>query len=102
MKREQVISTLRNHESELKAAGVLTLSVFGSTGRGEADADSDVDVAVRLTENFSGGGFDYFGRLEELERLLARMLGCKVDVVEEPVGKQRFQTEIDKDRALAF
>ena len=64
--------------------------------------DSDVDVAVRLAENFSVGGFDYFGRLEELEQRLSRMLGCKVDVVEEPVRKQRFQAEIDRDCALAF
>jgi hypothetical protein len=31
MSREQVIATLRTHESELKAAGVLSVSVFGST-----------------------------------------------------------------------
>jgi hypothetical protein len=30
------------------------------------------------------------------------MLGCTVDVVEDPVRKERFQKEIDKDRALAF
>jgi predicted nucleotidyltransferase len=52
-------------------------------------------------EGFSRGGFDYFGRLEELEQRLSLMLGCKVDVVEEPVRKQRFQTQIYRDRALA-
>ncbi len=102
MNRELVIATLRAHEPELKAAGVLSASVFGSTARGDAGADSDVDVAVRLGEDFSSGGFDYFGRLEDLERQLSRMLGCKVDVVEEPVRKERFQTRIDTDRALAF
>jgi len=30
------------------------------------------------------------------------MLGCKVDVIEEPVRKERIQTGIDRDRALAF
>lgn len=102
MNRELVIATLRAHEPELKAAGVLSASVFGSTARGDAGADSDVDVAVRLGEDFSSGGFDYFGRLEDLERHLSRLLGCKVDVVEEPVRKERFQTRIDTDRALAF
>jgi uncharacterized protein len=102
MSREQVIATLRTHESELKAAGVLSVSVFGSTGRGDAGEDSDVDVAVRLGKDFSRVGFDYFGRLEELEQHLSRMLGCKVDVVEEPVRKQRFHTQIDRDRAFAF
>ena len=102
MNREQVITTLRTHEPELKAAGVLSLSVFGSRARGDAGEDSDIDIAVRLADNFSSGGFDYFGRLEELEQRLARILGCKVDIVEEPVRKERFQTQIDRDRALAF
>jgi predicted nucleotidyltransferase len=62
----------------------------------------DVDVAVRLGEGFSAPGLDYFGRLNELEGRLSGILACKVDVVEEPVRKRRFQTEIDRDRALAF
>lgn len=102
MNRELVIATLRSHEPELKAAGVLSASAFGSTARGDAGVDSDVDVAVRLGEEFSSGGFDYFGRLEEPGRQLSRMLGCKVDVVEEPIRKRLFQASIDADRALAF
>jgi predicted nucleotidyltransferase len=99
--RDQVIATLREHEPELKAAGVVSVSVFGSMARGDSDP-RDVDLAVRLAPNFSHGGFDYFGRLEDLESRLSRLLGCKVDVVEEPVRKERFQEHIDRDRALAF
>ena len=33
MTRETVIATLRAHEPELKAAGVVRLSLFGSTAR---------------------------------------------------------------------
>jgi predicted nucleotidyltransferase len=102
MDREQVIAMLRAHEPELKAAGVLSLSVFGSVAREDAGPESDLDIAVRLSEGFSSGGFDYFGRLDDLEQELSRMLGCKVDVVAEPVRKERFQHEIDRDRALAF
>ncbi|MDQ2946637.1 MAG: nucleotidyltransferase domain-containing protein [Acidobacteriota bacterium] len=102
MDREHVIARLRTLEPELKAAGVLGLSVFGSVGRGDSGPDSDVDVAVRLAETFSTGGFDYFGRLDDLEQQLSRLLGCKVDVVAEPVRRERFQNEIDRDRALAF
>jgi uncharacterized protein len=83
-------------------AGVLSLSVFGSTARGDSGPDSDVDIAVRLATNFSKGGLDYFARMEELERRLANILGCRVHVIEEPVRKQSFQVEIDRDRALAF
>jgi uncharacterized protein len=102
MNREQAIATLRDHEPELKAFGVLTASVFGSVGRDEAGQNSDIDVAVRLASSFSEGGFDYFSQLEELERRLSTMLGCKVDVIEEPVRKERLQVAIDRDRALAF
>jgi predicted nucleotidyltransferase len=101
MEREQVIATLKGHERELRAAGVVSVSVFGSLARGD-NAAHDVDVAVRLSEEFSAPGLDYLGRLAHLEQRLSEMLGCKVDVIEEPVRKERFQREIDRDRALAF
>ena len=101
MNRDQVIRALKAHEQELRAVGVISVSLFGSTARGEPQP-GDVDLAVRLGKNFSQGGFQYFGRLESLEEHLSRLLGCKVDVVEEPVRKERFQKEIDRDRAFAF
>jgi hypothetical protein len=102
MDREQARATLCACERELKAIGVLSASVFGSVARGDAGPDSDVDVAVRLGENFSKGGFDYFSRLEDLQRRLSIILDCKVDVIEEPVRKARLQAEIDRDRAFVF
>jgi uncharacterized protein len=63
MTRDQVIATLREHEPELRVAGVTSLSMFGSAAREEA-APADVDISVRLTERFSKGGFDYFYQLE--------------------------------------
>jgi predicted nucleotidyltransferase len=101
MERERVIAALKAHERELRAAGVESVSLFGSVARGE-DSAGDVDLAVRLGEGFSAPGLNYFSRLAELEGRLSGMLGCKVDVIEEPVRKQRFQREIDRDRALAF
>ena len=101
MDRDEIIVTLQAHAPQFRAIGVVSLSLFGSVARGESSAH-DVDVAVRLDENFSERGFDYFGRMAELENLLSEILGCKVDVVEEPVHKERFQKEIDKDRTLAF
>ena len=92
---------LKSHEQELRATGVVSLSLFGSTARGESDP-ADIEIAVRVDESFSRGGLDYFGRLEELEHRLSELLGRKVDVVVEPVRKERFQREIDRDRALAF
>ena len=101
MERDHVIAALKAHEQELRTAGVLSVSLFGSVARGEASAH-DVDVAVLLGESFSTPGLNYFSRLCELEGRLSGILGCKVDVVEEPVRKKRFQAEIDRDRTLAF
>jgi predicted nucleotidyltransferase len=109
MERDQVIAALKAHERELRTAGVESVSLFGSVARGE-DSAEDVDLAVRLGEGFSAPGLDYFAapgldyfrRLSELEARLSGILGCKVDVIEEPVRKKRFQTEIDRDRAIAF
>jgi predicted nucleotidyltransferase len=101
VKRDHVIAAIKEHEQELRSAGVLSVSLFGSVARGE-DSAHDVDVAVRLGEDFSAPGLNYFSRLSELEGRLSGILGCKVDVIEEPVRKKRFQTEIDRDRTLAF
>jgi predicted nucleotidyltransferase len=81
---------------------VLSLSVFGSVGRNDSGLYSDIDIAVRLHENFSKGGFDYFGRMEELEQQLSAVLGCKADIIDEPVCKERLRAQIEKDRAVVF
>jgi predicted nucleotidyltransferase len=101
MHRDQVIGALRTHEQELRAAGVVSVSVFGAVARGEHPTH-DVDVVVRLGKKFSEPGLDYISRLDALEHRLSEILGCRVDVVEEPVRRERFQREIDRDRALAF
>jgi predicted nucleotidyltransferase len=101
MLREQIITALKEHEHELRQAGVVSVSLFGSVARGEEKA-RDVDLAARLGGDFSRRGLDYFGRLDELERRITAILGCEVDVIEEPARGMRFQAEIDRDRAIAF
>jgi predicted nucleotidyltransferase len=102
MERDRILATLRAHENEFRSRGIQSLSLFGSLARGDNRPDSDIDVAVRLGGEFSAGGFDYFSCLENLEAQLSRLLGCKVDLVEEPVRKPRLQQEIDRNRAIAF
>lgn len=46
MNRDQRIDTLRAHEPELRAAGVRSLSVFGSLARQDARPHSDVDLLI--------------------------------------------------------
>ena len=102
MKSDEIISKLRAHESELRAAGVTSLAVFGSAARGEQNQDSDIDVVVKLSDEARSGGFAYFGRIDSLTRRLGEILKRPVDVVAEPIMKDRLRREIEKDRIVAF
>jgi predicted nucleotidyltransferase len=102
MKSDEIISKLRAHESELRAAGVTGLALFGSAARGEQREDSDIDVVVKLSDEARSGGFAYFGRIDSLTRRLAEILKRPVDVVAEPIMKDRLRHEIEKDRIVAF
>jgi len=102
MKRDEVIAVLRAHEPELKSAGIESVRVFGSVARGEATDASDVDLVVKLRRGMHEGGFDYFGRLDELANRLSAVLGCHVDLVAEPVRKARLRQQIEREAARAF
>jgi predicted nucleotidyltransferase len=102
MIRDEIIAKLRAHEPELRAAGVRSLALFGSVARGEQHNDSDIDIIVRLTSEAADGGFAYFGRLDALNRRLEAILERSVDIVAEPVRKDRLRRSIEKDRIVAF
>jgi predicted nucleotidyltransferase len=102
MKPEEIIAKLRAHEPELRAAGVSGLALFGSAARGEQQADSDIDVVIRMSSEARREGFAYFGRLDSLSRRLAEILQRPVDVVTEPIRKDRLRRNIEKDRIIAF
>lgn len=95
---DDVIATLRAHEAELRTAGIAALSLFGSVARGDNDPDSDVDLAVKLDPEVRIGLIE----LVALERKIGELLGRTVDLVPEPVEKQRLQRNIDRDRKHGF
>jgi hypothetical protein len=102
MKRDEIIAKLRAHETELRAAGVMSLALFGSAARGDQHADSDIDVVVQFDDRAASGGFAYFGRLDALSRRLQAILQRPVDIVTEPVRKERLRRSIEEDRVVAF
>lgn len=102
MDKRQVLDCLRAMAPELKARGVVTMSLFGSLARDEADTRSDIDIAARFSDSFATGGFEFFGKLDELRIELSQRLGAKVDLIEEPARHKRFQAEIERDRVVAF
>jgi len=100
LSRAAVINLLKRHQAELAELGVVSLSLIGSTAREEAAAGSDVDLAVTLTPGKRG--FAHLERLDRVKERLVTILGCAVDLLEEPSPSQRIQQAIDRDRVLAF
>lgn len=102
MRRDEVLATLRAHETELREGGVNALAVFGSVARDEAGDASDVDVLVQLDDSLRDSGFRYFGRRDRLSERLREILGTDVDIVVEPVRKEQLRRTIARDRVVAF
>lgn len=98
MKRDKVIATLRAHEPELRAAGVVRLSLFGSTARNEARADSDVDLLAVFDDAQRLSLLDMIG----LENRLADLLGLPVDLIEEGTLKPRAWENVSREVVRAF
>jgi predicted nucleotidyltransferase len=73
---DEIIASLRAHESELRRVGIRQLSLFGSMARGQTDADSDIDLVAELEPNANVGLF----RLSAIESRLSQILGRKVDL----------------------
>ena len=98
MDRTQVLATLRAHERELKDAGVVRLSLFGSAARGDAGPDSDVDLLAAFDKNRCLSLLDVVG----IELRLADLLGVRVDRSEEGTLKPRVQQSVKAEAVRAF
>jgi len=95
MDKHQVISKLREHEVELKAAGIVHLLIFGSVARGEASAESDVD----LMADFDKSKRLTLVKVGSLQSRLTELLGVHVDLfssewMREPVRSQALREAV--------
>ena len=95
---DDVVARLREHEAELRAAGVCRLSLFGSVARAEERGNSDIDLAAEFNPAAGIGLLDVVA----LERRLSEILSRAVDLLPEPVEKPGLQARIDRDRRRAF
>jgi predicted nucleotidyltransferase len=98
MDREQVLAALRAHEKELKDAGVVRLSLFGSTARDEASPHSDVDLLAAFDRTRRLSTLDVVG----IQLKLSRLLGCQVDLTEEGTLKPRVRSRVEPEAVRAF
>ncbi|SRR6266700_5854816 len=98
MNREAVIAALRAHEPELKAAGVVRLSLFGSTVRDAARPDSDIDLLAAFDEAMPLSLLDVI----RIENQLADLLGQPVDLIEEGTLRPHVRRTVDREAVRAF
>lgn len=98
MDRDQVIAKLREHEPELKASGIVRLSLFGSVARGDHNAASDVDLMAE---------FDHAKKftllsLSGLRLQIGDILGAPVDLAERRMLKDEVKARAEREAILVF
>ena len=98
MDKEQVVSKLREHEPELKAAGIVHLRLFGSVARGDATPFSDVD----LMADFDKSKSLTLVSVGRLENRLKDILGVKVDLSSPDWMREPVRTRAIREAVLAF
>ena len=95
MRRDEALAILRAHRDELHQAGVKSIAIFGSVARDDARPDSDVDVLVEF-----GVPVGFF-ELSRLERRLADLFGCPVDLTTHGGLKRQFRDRILQEAVYA-
>ena len=98
MYREDAIRLLKQVEPELRARGVRSLALFGSTARGEARPDSDVDVLVELDMSRRPTLIDLSG----MRLLMEDKLGCHADMAIRGSLRPTYRSNIEADAIRIF
>jgi predicted nucleotidyltransferase len=91
MERERVLLLLRSSLPKLRALGVKSVAVFGSTARDEAGTQSDVDVLIEFSERAT------FDKYMEVKFLLESSLGKPVDLVTRGALKRRMRPQVEQE-----
>ena len=99
MDKSTIIAKLREHESELKAAGIEHLFLHGSYARGTAIGEvSDVDVIAEFAPGRRLSLLD----MVAIENRLAEMLGVRVDLSPAKDLKEPVAAKASHEAVLAF
>ena len=99
MDKSTIIAKLRQHESELKAAGIEHLFLHGSYARGTDIREmSDVDVIAE----FAAGRRLSLLDMVAIENRLTDMLGVRVDLSPAKGLKEPVAAKASREAVLAF
>jgi predicted nucleotidyltransferase len=98
MDKRYVIQILRDHERELKAAGIVHLRVFGSVARDESSSGSDIDLLADFDRSM-GLTLVTVGRIRSR---LTDLLGVDVDLSSPEWMREPVRTRALREAILAF
>ena len=98
MDKSAVIAKLREHAPELKAAGIVRLSLFGSVARGDATTQSDIDLMGDFDGTRGLTLFDMAG----LEIRLGEILETRVDLSDRHMLKEPVGLRAEREAVVAF
>jgi uncharacterized protein len=99
MDKSAIIAKLREHEDELRAAGVEHLFLHGSYARGTAVREaSDVDVIAEFAPGRRLSLLD----MVDIENRLTDMLGIRVDLSPAKGLKEPVAARASHEAVLAF
>lgn len=98
MRRDDAIRILKQAEPELRALGVQSLALFGSTARGEDTPDSDVDILVDLDMSRRLTLIDLSG----MRLLMEDQLGCRADMAIRSSLRPTYRANIEADAIPVF
>jgi predicted nucleotidyltransferase len=98
MNAVDAISTLRRHESALRARGVAHAAVFGSVARGDNRPDSDLDILVEFEPGAEGSVYDYV----RFKEYVAGLFDGPMDVIDRAALKPHLRGPAARDCVYAF
>ncbi len=90
MTRDQALRILSAHRDQLEEFAVESLAIFGSVARDEATDASDVDVLVQFKKGRPVGLFQFV----RLQRFLAGIMGCPVDLATPEALRQEMRQQV--------
>ena len=91
MKREEILSLLKEKRPQLDTFGVKSISLFGSVARNEATPESDIDMLIEFDGKVT------FDRFMDTKFFLEDLFGAKVDLVMQDAIRPRMKSYIMQD-----
>ena len=98
MDRDQILATLRAHQAELQAEGLLHLRLFGSAARNEQTLTSDIDLLFDYDESAHINLLRAYG----FEDRLAELIGGEVHLSSAAHLRAELRKQVFEESIVAF